>query len=160
MFFTDGYTFILHWWIFSLVYSWWILIDIYNTFKWTVPSLIYSYICVQDHHQSIFLLSISVKTASRQALRFRESAEMLNPTNKSLQSVTQELRLLIEHRIPIIAHQSANLKDLFIDKIHFCEPALQLAWLTTLMHIVNDWNRKGTFRTSVVWFDIRLLFIC
>ena len=70
MFFTDGYTFILHWWIFSLVYSWWILIDIYNTFKWTVPSLIYSYICVQDHHQSIFLLSISVKTASRQALMY------------------------------------------------------------------------------------------
>ena len=91
-----------------------------------------------------------MKTASRQALRFRESAEMLNPTNKSLQSVTQELRLLIEHRIPIIAHQSANLKDLFIDKIHFCEPALQLAWLTTLMHMVNDWNSKGSVRTSAV----------
>ena len=69
-----------------------------------------------------------------QLIVFRESAEMLNPTNKSLQSMTQELRpILIEHRIPIIAHQSANLKDLFIDKIHFCEPALQLAWLTAEM---------------------------
>lgn len=86
-----------------------------------------------------------------QLIIFRESAETLNPTSKSLQIMTQELRpVLIEHKIPIIAHQSAYLTDLFHDKIHWCEPALQLAWLTTLLHIVNDWNSKGTGQTSAV----------
>lgn len=58
--------------------------------------------------------------------------------------MTQELHsVLIEHKIPIIAHQSANLTDdLFHDKIHWCEPALQLSWLTTLMNIVQGWDRE------------------
>lgn len=96
-------------------------------------------------HMVQILKGIETSRKPHQLIVFRESAEMLTPSSESLQNMTQELRsILIEHRIPIIAHQSAHLKknftDLFHDEIHWCEPALQLAWLTILLHIVKDWN--------------------
>ena len=100
-------------------------------------------------HMIQLLNDIETVRKPHQLIVFRESAEMLNPTTKSLQSMTQELRpILIEHRIPIIAHQSANLKDLFHDRIHWCEPALQLAWLTILLHIAKDWNQSLISETA------------
>jgi len=96
-------------------------------------------------HMVQILKGIETSRKPHQLIVFRESAEMLKPSSESLQKMTQELRsILIEHRIPIIAHQSAHLKknfpDLFHDAIHWCEPALQLAWLTIFLHIVKDWN--------------------
>ena len=94
-------------------------------------------------HMIQILNNIETLRKPHQLIVFRESAEMRNPTSQSLQIMTQELRpILIEHRIPIIAHQSTNLDYLHHDRIHWCEPALQLAWLTTLLHMVIDWNSR------------------
>jgi hypothetical protein len=95
-------------------------------------------------HMVQIIGDINRRRRPHQLIVFRESAKMLIPTsNALLQKMTQELRsVLIEHKIPIIAHQSANLTDdLFHDDIHLCEPALQLSWLTILMHIVQGWDR-------------------
>mmetsp|Transcript_34757 Transcript_34757/g.74033 ORF Transcript_34757/g.74033 Transcript_34757/m.74033 type:complete len:210 (-) Transcript_34757:272-901(-) len=99
-------------------------------------------------HMLLIMQEISRARRPHQLTVFRQSPEMRTSASAALQRVTQKLLpLFIKHEIPVIAHQSAlpnqNLtttSNWFHDNAHYCELALQLAWLTILMHIVRDWN--------------------
>jgi hypothetical protein len=87
-----------------------------------------------------------------QLVVWRETTGPCKPNHYDVKAANLALRsYMAESKIPVIydhtaMHQephppgSTTVADLYKDFIHFCEPALQMAWTTILFHIVQDWN--------------------
>jgi hypothetical protein len=60
---------------------------------------------------------------------------------------------MAQRQIPVIYDHSTNRENtgpqattvakLYMDNIHFCEPALQMTWTTILSHILQDLIASG-----------------
>lgn len=97
-------------------------------------------------HMTHLLERIQAVRQPHQLIIFRESSEMMNPTNEILVELSHRLRpLLTQYQIPLITRHNSRAKtrlesQFFRDKVHFCEPSVPLAWITVLTYIVRDWG--------------------
>jgi hypothetical protein len=88
----------------------------------------------------------------------RETTGPRKPNHEAVKAANRLLRpYMAQRQIPIIYDHSTMLGDtgpeattvakLYLDSIHFCEPALQMTWTTILSNIVQDWIASGQKKT-------------
>jgi hypothetical protein len=85
-----------------------------------------------------------------QLVVWRETTGPRKPNHEDIKAANRALRPYMALRqIPVIYDHSSMSKSgplettvahLYLDWIHFCEPALQMAWTSILSHIVQDYN--------------------
>jgi hypothetical protein len=105
-------------------------------------------------HMHALADDIALHRQPHQLVVWRESTGPRRYNYEAIKAANLLLRpYMAQRQIPIIYDHSTKygptgpvattVAKLYIDNIHFCEPALQMTWTTILSHMVQDWIAAG-----------------